>query len=107
MDTQVYASRDDGRAHEVAGEPGSEPPGARRLRDAQGTGYTSGAFYFQFKNKADCFWHVVAHRERLRGDWASEITRGLDPATAGLEDVLARTFAASPQPTRGSPPGCS
>lgn len=57
-----------------------------------GTGYTSGAFYFHFKNKTECFWHVIEHRQRLRGDW-SRVTEGLDPSTASLADVLGRVFA--------------
>lgn len=57
-----------------------------------GTGYTSGAFYFHFKGKADCFWHVVAHRRQLRGDW-SQIAAGLDPAVTPLETVLERLLA--------------
>src|SRR5271170_7047649 len=59
----------------------------------EGTGYTSGAFYFHFKNKADCFWHVIAYREQLRGDWPTQILDGLDPATTSLEQVLGRVFA--------------
>jgi AcrR family transcriptional regulator len=67
---------------------------ATRVEDiVEGTGYTGGAFYFHFKSKADCFWHVIEHRERRRGDWASAVTRGLDPATTSLEQVLARVFA--------------
>lgn len=52
-----------------------------------GTGYTPGAFYFHFKNKADCFWHVVEYRERLRGDW-QEIAEELDPQTTSLAEVV-------------------
>jgi TetR/AcrR family transcriptional repressor of nem operon len=67
---------------------------ATRVEDiVEGTGYTGGAFYFHFKSKADCFWHVIEHRQRRRGDWASTVTRGLDPATTSLEEVLARVFA--------------
>lgn len=58
-----------------------------------GTGYTGGAFYFHFANKTECFWHVVADRERRRGDWAAELTKGLTPADASLESVLERAFA--------------
>jgi AcrR family transcriptional regulator len=65
-----------------------------RIEDIlEGTRYTSGAFYFHFKNKADCFWHVIAYREELRGDWPTQILDGLDPATTGLEQVLGRVFA--------------
>jgi AcrR family transcriptional regulator len=67
---------------------------ATRVEDiVEGTGYTSGAYYFHFKNKADCFWQVVAHRERLRGDWPTELIDGLDPATTSLEQVLDHVFA--------------
>ncbi len=67
---------------------------ATRVEDiVEGTGYTSGAYYFHFKNKADCFWQVIAYREKLRGDWPSEILDGLDPAGTGLEQVLGRVFA--------------
>jgi AcrR family transcriptional regulator len=66
---------------------------ATRVEDiVAATPYTSGAFYFHFPNKRDCFWHVLDHRERLRGDWAASATDGLDPATP-LQDVLARVFA--------------
>ena len=67
---------------------------ATRVEDiVEGTGYTSGAYYFHFKNKADCFWHVIAYREQLRGDWPTQILDGLDPATTGLEQVLGSVFA--------------
>jgi AcrR family transcriptional regulator len=66
---------------------------ATRIEDISAdAGYTSGAFYFHFQNKADCFWNVIAHREGLRGDWVTNATSGLDPKTATLETVLARTF---------------
>src|SRR6266511_2842242 len=55
----------------------------------EGTGYSPGAFYFHFDNKADCFWHAVAYREGLRGPWWELVLEGLDPASAGLEAVLA------------------
>lgn len=58
-----------------------------------GTGYTAGAFYFHFKDKAECFWAAVEHREGLRGPWWDTVLEGLDPAAAGLEDVLGRVFA--------------
>ncbi len=65
---------------------------ATRIEDiVEGTGYTSGAFYFHFKNKADCFWHVVEHRQRLRGEW-SRVTAGLDPAATPLAEILRRVF---------------
>lgn len=67
---------------------------ATRVEDiVAGTGYTSGAFYFHFKNKADCFWQVAAYREQLRGDWPIEILDGLDAQTTSLEGVLERLFA--------------
>ena len=57
-----------------------------------GTGYTSGAFYQHFASKDDCFWHVVAYREKLRGDWAA-LAPAFKPATISLEDVLKGVFA--------------
>jgi TetR/AcrR family transcriptional repressor of nem operon len=60
---------------------------------AADAGYTSGAFYFHFKDKTECFWAVVEHREVLRGAWWEGVLEGLDPATTPLEEVLARTFA--------------
>lgn len=63
-----------------------------RLEDIlEGTGYTSGAFYFHFKSKADCFWHAIEHRQSQRGDW-SKITAGLDPQTTSLNEILTRVF---------------
>jgi AcrR family transcriptional regulator len=59
----------------------------------EGTGYTAGAFYFHFDNKADCFWHVIDHRERLLGDWWEVALNDVDPSSASLEQVLARAFA--------------
>jgi AcrR family transcriptional regulator len=57
----------------------------------EGTGYTSGAFYYHFKTKADCFWHVLEHRQKQRGDW-SRLTDSLDPKTP-LREILSRVFA--------------
>ena len=75
---------------------------ATRVEDiVEAAGYTRGAFYFHFQNKLDCFWAVVEHRERLRGDWAATATEGLDSATASLRDVLARTFARFAESDRG------
>lgn len=51
------------------------------------TGQTTGAFYWHFPTKEDCFIGVIAHRERLRGEWW-RIPADLDPATATLDDVL-------------------
>jgi TetR/AcrR family transcriptional repressor of nem operon len=59
----------------------------------QAAGYTRGAFYWHFADKADCFRHVIAYRERLRGDWPLEVLDGLDPQTSSLEAVLAKVFA--------------
>jgi len=56
-------------------------------------GHTSGAFYFHFKDKAECFWAVVERREELRGEWWEEALEGLDPESASLEAVLGRAFA--------------
>jgi AcrR family transcriptional regulator len=75
---------------------------ATRVEDiAEAAGYTTGAFYFHFKNKAECFEHVIAYRERLRGDWQTLID-GLDPATTSLEEVLARLFARFAEAERGA-----
>jgi AcrR family transcriptional regulator len=57
-----------------------------------GTDYTSGAFYFHFKDKAECFWEVVDRREARRGAWWDSALEGLDPKTDRLEDVLERVF---------------
>jgi AcrR family transcriptional regulator len=51
------------------------------------TPYSSGAFYFHFANKADCFWHVMALRERLRGDWYA-LARETDPSRTSLDALL-------------------
>jgi AcrR family transcriptional regulator len=73
-----------------------------RVEDiVEAAGYTRGAFYFHFENKLDCFWAVVDHRERMRGDWADAATEGLDATTASLTDVLARTFARFAESERG------
>ena len=56
-----------------------------------GTGYTSGAFYFHFKNKADCFWHAIEYRQSQRGDW-SQLTAGRAPETTPLTEILTRVF---------------
>ena len=67
---------------------------ATRVEDiVQGTGYTSGAFYFHFKNKADCCRQVIDYRARLRGDWPTHILDGLEPATSSLQEVLEQVFA--------------
>jgi AcrR family transcriptional regulator len=63
-------------------------------------GYTSGAFYFHFANKAECFWHVIDARERQRGDW-TRLLDGLDPAAVGLADVLARVFSSFAETLQG------
>ena len=57
-----------------------------------GTGYTAGAFYHHFTNKADCFWHVIAYREGLRGDWTS-VAAKFDPSRTTLGELLAHVFA--------------
>lgn len=67
---------------------------ATRIKEiVAATRYTDGAFYFHFRNKADCFWQVIAHRERHRGGFPVHVLDGLDPATASLEEVLHRVFA--------------
>jgi len=68
--------------------------GATTVADiVEGTGHTSGAFYFHFKDKRECFWAVVEEREGQRGEWWVEVLEGLDPQSASLEQVLARAFA--------------
>lgn len=57
-----------------------------------GTGYSAGAFYHHFANKADCLWHVVGLRERLREGWI-EVAVGFDPATTSLQALITRVFA--------------
>ena len=65
---------------------------ATRIEDiAAAAGYTRGAFYFHFQNKLECFWAVIAHRERLRGDWVAEVTSGLTRETS-LAAALGRMF---------------
>src|SRR5581483_8699344 len=52
------------------------------------TPYSPGAFYYHFDNKTDCFWHVVAYRETLRGEWY-EIPEDVTPANTSLAEVVA------------------
>jgi AcrR family transcriptional regulator len=67
---------------------------ATRVEDiVRAADYTRGAFYFHFADKADCFRHVIAHRERLRGDWPITVLDGLDPQVTSVEGVLEKTFA--------------
>lgn len=74
---------------------------ATRVEDiVAGTGYTRGTFYFHFANKTECFWHVIEHRERLRGDWA-HVADDLDPSTTSIEEVLRLTFAGFEQALGG------
>lgn len=76
---------------------------ATRVEDiVAAAGYTSGAFYFHFKNKTDCFRHVIAYREQLRGGWQTEVLDGLDPATTSLEELLERVFARFAEAERGA-----
>ena len=56
------------------------------------TDYTAGAFYFHFDNKADCLWHVIAHRELKRADW-SHLVAQADREEDSLEDLVTRVFA--------------
>lgn len=51
------------------------------------TPYSPGAFYFHFANKAECFWHVIEHREELRGEWYT-IPEGMTPADTALTEVV-------------------
>jgi AcrR family transcriptional regulator len=54
----------------------------------EGTGYTTGAFYFHFRNKRDCFWHVIEHRQALRAGWWEEVLADVDPVETSLEEAL-------------------
>ncbi len=66
---------------------------ATRVDDiVAGTGYTSGAFYFHFKNKADCFWQVIDYRQQRRSGWTTFLD-DLAPATVDLETVIRRALA--------------
>lgn len=74
---------------------------ATTLQDiVEDTPYTHGAFYHHFKNKEDCFWHVIAFRERSRGEWYTLPMR-LDPATTSLEELLDRVFAGFAESQKG------
>jgi AcrR family transcriptional regulator len=55
------------------------------------TPYTVGAFYYHFTNKADCFWHVIEHRERLREQWQA-FPADFDPSQATLEEMIDRAL---------------
>jgi TetR/AcrR family transcriptional regulator, transcriptional repressor for nem operon len=57
-----------------------------------GTGYSPGAFYHHFADKADCLWHVIEYREKQRSDW-STLAYELDPSSTSLEQLLERVFA--------------
>lgn len=64
---------------------------ATRVEDiTDGTGHTSGAFYFHFKDKAECFWAVEEYRERLRAQW-QDFLDALDPATP-LDEIVSAAF---------------
>lgn len=66
---------------------------ATRVEDiVADTGYTHGAFYFHFKNKADCFWHAIELRQQQRGDWP-KLLDGLEPETTPIREILTRVFA--------------
>lgn len=74
---------------------------ATRVEDiVAGTGYTRGTFYFHFANKTECFWHVIEHRERLRGNWA-HVADSLDPSTTSVEEVVRLAFASFEQTLGG------
>lgn len=61
---------------------------ATRVEDiVAGTGYTSGAFYFHFRNKSDCFWHVVDYRQHRGRGW-NAFWEGLDPSRMSLEEIV-------------------
>lgn len=51
------------------------------------TDYSRGSFYFHFTNKLDCFWHVIAYRQKLRAEWA-ELPSRRDPRTTSLHQIL-------------------
>jgi AcrR family transcriptional regulator len=56
------------------------------------TGYTAGAFYHQFTNKAECLWDVVAYRKEIRASW-TDVAAELEPSDAALEDLVREAFA--------------
>jgi AcrR family transcriptional regulator len=65
---------------------------ATTLEDIVGpTPYTTGAFYYHFANKAECFWHVIEHRERLREQWQG-FPADFDPANATLAEMIDRAL---------------
>jgi AcrR family transcriptional regulator len=62
------------------------------LEDIVGpTPYTVGAFYYHFTNKADCFWHVIEHREQLRERWQG-FPADFDPSKATLAEMIDRAL---------------
>lgn len=64
------------------------------------TPYTAGAFYYHFANKADCFWHVIEHRERLRQQWQA-FPADFDPSSATLAEMIDRALGGLAQDMRG------
>lgn len=52
------------------------------------TPYSAGAFYYHFDNKTDCFWHVIAYRNQMRGDWYA-VPDGMTPENTTLTEVVA------------------
>jgi AcrR family transcriptional regulator len=66
---------------------------ATRVEDiAEAAGYTSGAFYFHFANKKECFFHVLELREKLRGEWWTRV-EAHSPGDTELLAVLTEVFA--------------
>jgi AcrR family transcriptional regulator len=66
---------------------------ATRVEDiAEAAGYTSGAFYFHFANKKECFFHVLEFREKVRGSWWT-LVEAHSPSDTDLLTVLAEVFA--------------
>jgi AcrR family transcriptional regulator len=66
-----------------------------------GTDYTSGAFYFHFKDKAECFWAVIEQREALRGAWWDAVPEAMDPAEDSLEELLEAVLSYFSEGTSG------
>jgi AcrR family transcriptional regulator len=66
---------------------------ATRVEDiVEAAGFTSGAFYFHFANKKECFFRVLDFRERARGDWWT-LVASYSPEDTELLTVLVDVFA--------------
>lgn len=53
----------------------------------EGSGYSAGAFYFHFENKADCMWQVLAQGLGRRAELAN-VPRSLDAERHDLAEVV-------------------